>query len=140
MRLLRSTNQERAIQVPFGEEAMKNILSSAAAFGVVALVAISQPVLAQSSDSTSGGNSESTSPSPLTCQNLTPENRDSCCAAENWKDVISKEDYAFCPPMGDENDSLRLGRNFDGEGETTGSISNDNANGDANQNNSGTNN
>jgi hypothetical protein len=43
------------------------------------------------------------------CQPLTKSNLEACCSAENWRDLILRNDTAFCPPLSAKDDSGRLG-------------------------------
>lgn len=51
---------------------------------------------------------------PLTaaaCQPLTAENKDLCCAAENWNDLVLKDETRFCPRLNaTDTSSGRLGQ------------------------------
>jgi hypothetical protein len=62
--------------------------------------------------------------SPEACQPLTSSNLEECCAAENWRDIIRPEDFAFCPPLS-ANDDERLDRELaDTDDDTTTGIGN----------------
>ena len=67
---------------------------------------------------------------PETCQPISGENRDDCCAAENWRELLLPGDIRFCPPLNkDDKNSGRMGEdvvntdtNTDTDPEITGSI------------------
>jgi hypothetical protein len=69
--------------------------------------ALAAALLAGTSLTTSTPASAQAGLSPEACQPLTSSNLEECCAAENWRDIIRPEDFAFCPPLS-ANDDERL--------------------------------
>lgn len=104
---------------------MKFILASVAAVGATLFVS---PAFAASAAT------------QAQCSPLTEANMETCCAADNWKDVMRAEDVEYCPPLKDDpsGQSGRKGSKFggakDGSGNNGngGTGSNNNENGSSN--------
>jgi hypothetical protein len=43
------------------------------------------------------------------CQPLSADNREECCAAQNWRELILPTDRRYCPPLSRFDTSGRLG-------------------------------
>jgi hypothetical protein len=97
---------------------MRLILASAAAAGLTGLLTLSPVGMAQSDSNSAGSGSNETNATAASCRPLTASNRDVCCNAPNWSELISSDDAAYCPSTG-ASDTVRLGREFpdaDGSG------------------------
>jgi hypothetical protein len=101
---------------------MKFILAGAAAIGATLFAS---PAFAASAAVTAD-----------MCSQLTDQNLEQCCSADNWKDVVRSEDVEFCPPLKDDTSGnsgrkgSKLSDRKDGNNnnDATGSTGNNNNN------------